>query len=117
MVPAGAEAALKAVRKRSVKSNARGRRPIARKAYVAAIAAFYKDYDKVDTRPRAIAYGRRWSRFTPVSHDQEAGVFYSRWRWNATQPPTDKSFATKDGGPDPGKGLATHRTTLASCTT
>src|SRR5262249_53809100 len=65
------------------------------KAYVAAIASFYKDYDKVDHKTRAIAYEKAMEQVhARFPDDQEAGVFYSL-ALNATQSPSDKSFANK----------------------
>ncbi len=89
------EAALKAGAEAVVKANAAAPTTEREKAYVAAIAAFYKDYDKVDHKTRAVAYEKAMERVhTRFPDDQEAGVFYSL-ALNATQPPTDKTFTNK----------------------
>ena len=89
------EAALKAGSEAVAKANAAGPKTEREKAYVAAIAAFYKDYDKVDHKTRAIAYEKAMEQVhARFPDDQEAGVFYSL-ALNATQPPTDKTFANK----------------------
>jgi hypothetical protein len=89
------EAALKAGAEAVVKADAAGSTTEREKAYVAAIAAFYKDYDKVDHKTRAIAYEKAMEQVhARFPDDQEAGVFYAL-ALNATQQPTDKSFANK----------------------
>ena len=89
------EAALKAGSEAVAKANAAGPKTEREKAYVAAIAAFYRDYDKVDHKTRAIAYEKAMEQLhARFPDDQEAGVFYSL-ALNATQPPTDKTFANK----------------------
>src|SRR5436190_4334063 len=89
------EAALKAGSEAVAKANAAGPKTEREKAYVAAIAAFYRDYDKVDHKTRAIAYERAMEQLhAKFPEDAEAGVFYSL-ALNATQPPTDKTFANK----------------------
>jgi hypothetical protein len=89
------EAALKAGAEAVAKADAAGPKTEREKAYVAAIAAFYRDYDKVDHKTRAIAYERAMEQlYARFPDDQEAGVFYSL-ALNATQPPTDRTFANK----------------------
>jgi hypothetical protein len=89
------EAALKAGSEAVAKANAAGPKTEREKAYVAAIAAFYKDFDKVDHKTRASAYEKAMEQLhARFPGDQEAGVFYAL-ALNATQPPTDKTFANK----------------------
>jgi hypothetical protein len=62
---------------------------------VAAIATFYRDSDKLDHKTRAVAYEKAMEQVhAAYPDDQEAGVFYSL-ALNATQSPTDKTFANK----------------------
>jgi tetratricopeptide (TPR) repeat protein len=63
--------------------------------YIAAIAAFYRDNDKVDHRTRAVAYEKAMEQVHQrYSDDREAGVFYSL-ALIATAPPTDKTYANQ----------------------
>jgi hypothetical protein len=63
--------------------------------YIAAIAAFYRDNDKVDHRTRAIAYEKEMEQVhLRYPDDREAGVFYSL-ALVATAPPTDKTYANQ----------------------
>jgi tetratricopeptide (TPR) repeat protein len=65
------------------------------KEYVAAIAAFYRDSDKLDHRARAVAYEKAMEQvYLHFPEDREAAVFYAL-ALNATQSPTDKTFANK----------------------
>ena len=63
--------------------------------YIAAIATFYRDNDKVDHRTRAIAYEKAMEQVhLRYPDDREAGVFYSL-ALVATAPPTDKTYANQ----------------------
>jgi hypothetical protein len=63
--------------------------------YIAAIAAFYRDNDKIDHRTRAVAYEKAMEQVhLRYPDDREAGVFYSL-ALVATAPPTDKSYANQ----------------------
>jgi len=65
------------------------------KDYIAAIAAFYRDSDKLDHRTRAVAYEKAMEQvYLKYPEDPEAGVFYAL-ALNATALPTDKTFANK----------------------
>jgi len=65
------------------------------KDYIAAIAAFYRDNDKLDHRTRALAYEKAMEQvYLKYPEDREAGVFYAL-ALNATALPTDKTFANK----------------------
>jgi tetratricopeptide (TPR) repeat protein len=65
------------------------------KDYIAAIAAFYRDNDKLDHRTRALAYEKAMEQvYVRYPEDREAGVFYAL-ALNATALPTDKTFANK----------------------
>jgi hypothetical protein len=89
------EAALKAGAEAVQKANDASPKTEREKAYLTAIGAFYGDYDKLDHKTRAVAYERAMEQVhTKFPDDAEAGVFYSL-ALNATQPPTDKTFANK----------------------
>src|SRR5205085_3019820 len=63
--------------------------------YIAAIAAFYRDNDKVDHRTRAVAYEKAMEQVhLRYPDDREGGVFYSL-ALVATAPPTDKTYANQ----------------------
>jgi tetratricopeptide (TPR) repeat protein len=63
--------------------------------YIAAIAAFYRDNDKIDHRTRAVAYEKAMEQVhLRYPDDREAGVFYSL-ALIATAPPTDKTYANQ----------------------
>src|SRR5262249_20678007 len=65
------------------------------KDYIAAIAAFYRDNDKLDYRTRAVAYEKAMEQvYLKYPEDREATVFYAL-ALNATALPTDKTFANK----------------------
>ena len=65
------------------------------KDYIAAIATFYRDNDKLDHRTRALAYEKAMEQvYLRYPDDREAGVFYAL-ALNATALPTDKTFANK----------------------
>jgi tetratricopeptide (TPR) repeat protein len=63
--------------------------------YLAAIDAFYRDWDKSDHRSRAVAYEKAMERvYARYPDDHEAAIFYAL-ALNATAPPTDKSYANQ----------------------
>src|SRR5215468_3163472 len=63
--------------------------------YIAVIAAFYRDNDKLDHRTRAVAYEKAMEQvYLKYPEDREAAVFYAL-ALNATALPTDKTFANK----------------------
>ena len=63
--------------------------------YIAAIAAFYRDNDKIDHRTRAVAYEKAMEQVhLRYPDDREAGAFYSL-ALLATAPPTDKTYANQ----------------------
>src|SRR5437763_8555327 len=63
--------------------------------YIAAIATFYRDNDKIDHRSRAVAYEKAMERVhLRYPDDREAGVFDSL-ALVATAPPTDKTYANQ----------------------
>src|SRR5215472_6991059 len=65
------------------------------KDYIAAIAAFYRDSDKLDHRTRSLAYEKAMEQvYLRYPEDREASVFYAL-ALNATALPTDKTFANK----------------------
>jgi tetratricopeptide (TPR) repeat protein len=64
-------------------------------AYIAAIAAFYSDSDKLDHQTRAVAYEKAMEQvYSKYPEDREAGVFYAL-ALNATAPKTDKTYANQ----------------------
>jgi hypothetical protein len=74
-----------------------GRHPATQREqdYVAAIGAFYRDFDKLDHRTRALAYERAMERvYLRYPDDREAAVFYAL-SLDATAPPTDKTYANQ----------------------
>jgi len=65
------------------------------KDYIAAIAAFYRDNDKVDHRTRALAYEKAMEQvYLKYPEDREAAVFYAL-ALDTTAPPTDKTYANQ----------------------
>jgi hypothetical protein len=65
------------------------------KDYIAAIAAFYRDADKLDHRTRALAYEKAMAQvYARYSDDREAAVFYAL-ALTATAAPTDKTYANQ----------------------
>jgi hypothetical protein len=65
------------------------------RAYVEAIAIFYKDADKLDHRSRAVAYEKAMEGlYRQYPTDREAAIFYAL-ALNATAPPTDKTYANQ----------------------
>jgi tetratricopeptide (TPR) repeat protein len=65
------------------------------RGYIAAIAAFYRDYDKRDHAARAKAYEVAMEQlYLQYPDDREAAVFYAL-ALNATASATDKTFASK----------------------
>ena len=84
---AGAEAVEKAV--------AAGPKTEREKDYIVAIAAFYRDSDKLDHRTRAVAYEKAMERvYLRYPEDREAAVFYGL-ALNASALPTDKTYANQ----------------------
>jgi tetratricopeptide (TPR) repeat protein len=64
-------------------------------AYLAAIAAFYKDAETVDHRARALAYEKAMEQLAhQYPEDREATIFYAL-ALNATALPTDKTYANQ----------------------
>ena len=84
---AGAEAVEKAV--------AAGPKTEREKDYIVAIAAFYRDSDKLDHRTRAVAYEKAMEQvYLRYPEDREAAVFYGL-ALNASALPTDKTYANQ----------------------
>ena len=84
---AGAEAVEKAV--------AAGPKTEREKDYIVAIAAFYRDSDKLDHQTRAVAYEKAMEQvYLRYPEDREAAVFYGL-ALNASALPTDKTYANK----------------------
>ena len=84
---AGAEAVERAV--------AAGPKTEREKDYIAAIAAFYRDSDKLDHHTRAVAYEKAMEQvYLRYPEDREAAVFYGL-ALNASALPTDKTYANQ----------------------
>ena len=84
---AGAEAVEKAV--------AAGPKTERENDYIAAIAAFYRDSDKLDHRTRAVAYEKAMEQvYLRYPDDREAAAFYGL-ALNASALPTDKTYANQ----------------------
>jgi tetratricopeptide (TPR) repeat protein len=65
------------------------------KDYIAAIAAFYRDNDKLDHRTRAVAYEKAMEQvYLKYPEDREAAVFYAL-ALDTTALPTDKTYANQ----------------------
>ena len=65
------------------------------KDYIAAIAAFYRDNDKLDHRTRALAYAKAMEQvYLRYPEDREAAVFYAL-ALDSTALPTDKTYANQ----------------------
>jgi hypothetical protein len=63
--------------------------------YIAAIATFYRDSDKLDHQTRAVAYEKAMEQvYVRYPDDREAAVFYGL-ALNASALPTDKTYANK----------------------
>jgi tetratricopeptide (TPR) repeat protein len=63
--------------------------------YIAAIATFYRDSDKLEHRTRAVAYEKAMEQvYLRYPEDREAAVFYAL-ALNATALPTDKTYANQ----------------------
>jgi len=63
--------------------------------YIAAIAVFYRDNDKIDHRTRAVSYEKAMEQVhLKYPDDREGGVFYTL-ALLATAPPTDKTYANQ----------------------
>jgi len=88
-------AALKAGSDAVEKAMAAGPKTDRERDYIAAIATFYRDNDKIDHRTRAVAYEKAMEQVhLRYPDDREAAVFYSL-ALLATAPPTDKTYANQ----------------------
>ena len=89
------QAALKAGSDAVEKAIAAGPKTEREKDYIAAIAAFYRDSDKLDHQTRTIAYEKAMEQvYLRYPQDREAAVFYGL-ALNASALPTDKTYANK----------------------
>src|SRR3954452_14712581 len=65
------------------------------KDYIAAIATFYRDSDKLDHQTRTLAYEKAMEQvYLRYPEDREAAIFYGL-ALNASALPTDKTYANK----------------------
>ncbi len=77
------------------KARALGAKTDRERDYIEAIAAFYRDSDKLDNRTRSIAYEKAMEQVhLRYPDDREGAIFYAL-ALNATAPPTDKTFANQ----------------------
>jgi tetratricopeptide (TPR) repeat protein len=77
------------------KAKAIGARTPRERDFVAAAEAFFKDADKVDHRPRALAYGRAMEEMAQrYPQDREVLAFYAL-SLQATADPKDKTYANQ----------------------
>src|SRR6266436_3129612 len=77
------------------KANVTGARTQREHDYIKAIETFYQDADKVDHRPRALAYEKAMEQlYLRYPNDHEAAVFYSL-ALLGTALPTDKTYANQ----------------------
>ena len=89
------ESALKAGSSAVAKATEVGAKTQREQDYVGAVAAFYKDWDKLDHRARSLAYEKMMEHVHATNpDDHEAGVFYAL-ALNATALPTDKTYANQ----------------------
>ena len=87
--------ALKAGAEAIAKAEAIGAKDEREHDYIAAIAAFYRDSEKLDHRTRALAYESAMARLhQQFPDDREAAIFYAL-ALDATALPTDKSLANQ----------------------
>ena len=87
--------ALKAGAEAVAKAEAIGAKDEREHDYIAAIAAFYRDSEKLDHRTRALAYESAMARLhQQFPDDREAAIFYAL-ALDATALPTDKSLANQ----------------------
>ena len=88
-------AALKAGAEAVEKGAAAGPKTEREKDYIVAIAAFYRDSDKLDHQTRAVAYEKAMEQvYLRYPEDREAAVFYGL-ALNASALPTDKTYANQ----------------------
>ena len=88
-------AALKAGTEAVEKAVAAGPKTEREKDYIVAIAAFYRDSDKLDHQTRAVAYEKAMEQvYLRYPEDREAAVFYGL-ALNASALPTDKTYANQ----------------------
>ena len=88
-------AALKAGAQAVEKALAAGPKTEREKDYIVAIAAFYRDSDKLDHQTRAVAYEKAMQQvYLRYPEDREAAVFYGL-ALNASALPTDKTHANQ----------------------
>lgn len=77
------------------KAKSAGAKTQREKDYIAAIEIFYKDYDKIDHRTRALAYEKEMEQLqVRYPDDPETAVFYAL-SLIATAPPPDKTYVNQ----------------------
>lgn len=87
------ESALKAGAEAVARAEAIGAKTQRERDYVGAIAAFYRDRDKLDHRTRSLAYEQAMAQVhARYPDDREAGVLYAL-ALNGAALPTDKTYA------------------------
>jgi hypothetical protein len=89
--PEALKAGLEAVQR----AKAAGPKTARERDWIAAIETFYKDYDTLDHRTRALAYEKAMESLAArYPDDREAAVFYAL-ALNMTMVPTDKTYANQ----------------------
>jgi hypothetical protein len=87
--------AFKAGSEAVAKAQAIGGKTPRERDYIAAIAGFYRDSDKLDHRARSLVYERAMAELhARYPDDREGAVFYAL-ALDTTAPPTDKSYANQ----------------------
>jgi len=86
---------LKAGGSAAEKANAAGAKTQRERDYIAALATFYKDNDKLDHRARALAYEKAMDQLQAhYPDDHEAAIFHAL-ALLSTSDPTDKTYANQ----------------------
>ena len=86
---------LKAGMASAEKAETAGAKTARERDFIAAIATFYKDNDKLDHRTRALAYEKVMEQLqSRYPNDPEAAIFHAL-ALLATAPPTDKTYANQ----------------------
>jgi hypothetical protein len=88
-------AAFKAGSDAVAKAQALGGKTERERDYIAAIASFYRDSDKLDHRARSIAYEQAMAQLHERHPDDREGTIFYALALDTTAPPTDKSYANQ----------------------
>jgi tetratricopeptide (TPR) repeat protein len=78
------------------KAKSTGAQTTRERGYIAAMEIFYKDFDKLDHRTRALAYGEAMERlYLRYPSDREASIFYALTLISKGMMAHDKSYASE----------------------